>query len=905
VLSGDVGYTEINPDNATEWFIENYRFNPGIQRCATGTSCKDSQFETVISSAQVAGDTGGFYVPFVLDPQNAAKLILGTCRVWRVPSNGLDVPANALSQTFDGSAVCSQDSPTVVTTITAGGPANASGSSVLYAGTADGQVYATTNAVTAQTNWTQVSLNPGFTNFDGYPISGIAIDGRDPSGKSAYVTVMGFNTPHVLQTTDAGSSWTDITGNLPDSPADGVVVDSTSGIVYVATDVGVYSANNIFGMATQWAEVGPITGSGTLPNVAITRIAIFNPAGQPPRLRVATYGRGVWETPLPKSTAPDFAISVNSADVETFPGQPANITGRLTTFNAYNSTVTLSCTATMGISGAVPHTCTPNAIDSSGNFAVSVADPNVQDFVFQIEGTDGTLTRRTPVTVRVVDFGLGVPNPASISNLNHGDNATVKSVVSSMGSFAGTVTVDCDPATLPAGLTCSQSQVNLAPGGSAEVTVTLSTAASLSAGSYSPTIRARSSTDAVHTAQHTVTLPVKVVALPGFFIAASNLAKQKLVVGEQTTSTITLSANPEYPGGTVSLSCLAAGSGLTGKACTFWLGSQVVTTITLGKSPVTVSLQVSTAGGIAGGYSLSIEGSDATNHLTGHASLPLTLTDFKFGATQSVSASAGNTTTIKASLIASSGYSGTVLIKCDASSLGLNTTCVLNPTDGKVQLLTRQTAAATASIQIPSNAAAGAYAIKLTGEDISVTSLKREQLWNVHVATGNPNFVFSFASSSVTAKAGDAIAPIALTTTSQGGLSGSVQWAVAGCPSLATCTISPDPTLIGQNATLTLTTTAASVSGVRTNSGNGVLALLLTAPLGALGLTVVSKRRTSILLAIAFGVVLILVSCGGGGGVSTSPPVTHPGTPAGTYTIVVTGTAGNIQHSQNFILTVQ
>ena len=51
---------------------------------------------------------------------------------------------------------------------------------------------------------------------------------------------MGFRTSHVFRTTDAGATWSDVTGNIPDSPANGAVVDKNSGTVYVGTDVGVF-----------------------------------------------------------------------------------------------------------------------------------------------------------------------------------------------------------------------------------------------------------------------------------------------------------------------------------------------------------------------------------------------------------------------------------------------------------------------------------------------------------------------------------------------------------------------------------------------------------------------------------------------------------------------------------------
>ena len=57
-----------------------------------------------------------------------------------------------------------------------------------------------------------------------------------------------------------------------------------------------------------------------------------------------------------------------------------------------------------------------------------------------------------------------------------------------------------------------------------------------------------------------------------------------------------------------------------------------------------------------------------------------------------------------------------------------------------------------------------------------------------------------------------------------------------------------------------------------------------------------------ILFALVFVLLIGMVGCGGGSS-STKPPV-QTGTPAGTYTIVVSATSGSTTHTQNLTLTV-
>ncbi|MFZ3211490.1 MAG: hypothetical protein WA188_08250 [Terriglobales bacterium] len=64
------------------------------------------------------------------------------------------------------------------------------------------------------------------------------------------------------------------------------------------------------------------------------------------------------------------------------------------------------------------------------------------------------------------------------------------------------------------------------------------------------------------------------------------------------------------------------------------------------------------------------------------------------------------------------------------------------------------------------------------------------------------------------------------------------------------------------------------------------------------------KRAAALMLLLLLGMMLLLVSCGGGSMVSA--PVTQTGTPAGSYTVTITGTAGTgLQNTANVSFTVQ
>jgi photosystem II stability/assembly factor-like uncharacterized protein len=105
---------------------------------------------------------------------------------------------------------------------------------------------------------------------------------------SALVTFSGYavGIAHVARTTDAGASWTNVTGDLPSIPVNTIVVDpDQTGEWYVGTDVGVWKSTD---GGTTWL---PVDAAG-LPNVVVTDLEISRPER---KLVAGTYGRGLWE----------------------------------------------------------------------------------------------------------------------------------------------------------------------------------------------------------------------------------------------------------------------------------------------------------------------------------------------------------------------------------------------------------------------------------------------------------------------------------------------------------------------------------------------------------------------------------------------------------------------------------
>jgi hypothetical protein len=565
-LGGDGGFTAINPNHPSEWFAENPYLT--IVKCELGTDCNDSSFVQIVAPNNLGGDQGAYYTPFILDPQNSSHMLVGTCRVWAIGTNGTG--AVQLSNDFEtlGTGVCTGEETNLVTALAAGGPVVEGNSPVVYAvtdgygplsGEPGGEVWVTNSAgLTLMTNVTQ-NINP-----HGYAISSLAIDGADATGETAYVGIMGFSTAsyptsHIWQTTNAGTSWTDWTGTgataLPDSPVNALLVDSsvTPSQIYAGTDVGIFVSP---ASAPAWTEVGPEPGagvSGFLPNAPVTALQLFNSGGTK-TLVASTYGRGVWNYAL----SPGYTNRIENSPQTVFPEQAAVFNGALQALGGYASAVNLSC------SGADPATCTldPTQATPSATYTLT-AGGSVGDYGFNAHavGNDPAgITHDAPVILHVVDFGVTAPSPNSLSVAQGGTSGTSTFQVTAAGSFAGTVALSC-PAGLPAGAAClfsPSSSVN--PTSSSPVTVTLTVTAATSTPAGGPDSVTIAAMTAGAPAAKTQTFELTVTTAAQGFAIAVTPTPNTTVVNQNVTWNGTLTAYDGY-NKDVQMSCTVGAPG--------------------------------------------------------------------------------------------------------------------------------------------------------------------------------------------------------------------------------------------------------------------------------------------------------------------------------------------------------
>lgn len=144
--------------------------------------------------------------------------------------------------------------------------------------------------------WTDISNN--FTAYDWTYITDFEVDPYNPNRVWASCAGYWQGVPasqganRVIFSNNGGVTWTDVSTGLPPFPVNCLVYrNGTDDEIYAGTDAGVYRWNKPL-------QTWECFNNG-LPAVIITKLEINNCKG---KLLASTFGRGIWEAPLPQAS---------------------------------------------------------------------------------------------------------------------------------------------------------------------------------------------------------------------------------------------------------------------------------------------------------------------------------------------------------------------------------------------------------------------------------------------------------------------------------------------------------------------------------------------------------------------------------------------------------------------------
>lgn len=265
-IGGDGFEAAIDPVNSNTMYGEVYY--GAIQRSTNN----GGSWSNIVSGLS---GSAAWITPFVIDPLVNTTLYIGYSKVFKTTNQGTNW--SAISPDFGiGTLGYVNVAP--------------SNTNYIYAGNS-GSLRRT---IDGGANWSSMTVPGGGTNM-------IAISPLDPN--ILWAVRQNYTAgAKVYKSINGGSTWTNISGTLPNIPANAIVYApcSQDGL-YIGMDVGIFYRDNTLG---DWV----LFNSG-LPNAEIFELEIDVPESA---IYAATYGRGLWKSDLYDS-APLIGFTTGTA----------------------------------------------------------------------------------------------------------------------------------------------------------------------------------------------------------------------------------------------------------------------------------------------------------------------------------------------------------------------------------------------------------------------------------------------------------------------------------------------------------------------------------------------------------------------------------------------------------------
>ena len=314
-LGGDGGMCQVTDDASPATSTSRYlsaQFGEIYRRqySSSGTFVADVR----VDPSGTAG-TYIFVAPYVLNPDDPQMMLLAEGEtIWRNSDlEGITLDGSTTTKSTNWTNLTPTTTPVIdpnIERVSAVGISTASSANVLYYGTSSGNLFRIDNVHTAVAGVSATNIT-GASFPAGAWISDIAVDPTDSD--HAIVVFSNYMVASIWRTTDGGTSWTDVEGNLAGTEAPSIrsvaIVPGTITPYYVGTSTGVYSTTAFSGGSTVWTH----EGDTAIGNVVVDMVRGRSQDG---RLIVGTHGIGFFmnETLLRVELA-NFQVVASNGEV--------------------------------------------------------------------------------------------------------------------------------------------------------------------------------------------------------------------------------------------------------------------------------------------------------------------------------------------------------------------------------------------------------------------------------------------------------------------------------------------------------------------------------------------------------------------------------------------------------------
>ena len=309
-------------------------------------------------------------MPFIMSKSNSSLLYTGTYRIYRMNAAPTGTWSTISGDLTDGNIYGGDFH--VITTI----DESALNIQHLYAGTSDGNVWRTLNNGSSWTNITSTLPNRYVTCIKSSP----------DNMNTVIVSHSGYKSndfiPHVHKSTNNGTSWTDISGDLPQLAVNDILIlkGHNDKVILAATDGGVYRTLN---GGTNWERIG-----GNMPVMPVYDID-YNSTTK--KLIAGTFARSLMTFPMDSIVDKNTSISDKLSEQYSSSVYPSPATNQVTLDIAGNVAGESAVINIFSTGGRLVKTITRK---NSEKTIISINDLSSGTYIIKTDIGDKTLINR-------------------------------------------------------------------------------------------------------------------------------------------------------------------------------------------------------------------------------------------------------------------------------------------------------------------------------------------------------------------------------------------------------------------------------------------------------------------------------------------------------------------------------